>query len=140
MTTQEKSWKENGSLKFLQQIAVLSVLMATIIGGVVYVTARLARLESEVHHLNKQIVAINKFMMAGERFTAEDGKHLRNKIDRLEAEIRGYPPQWFRNNFSDLRLEVKDLRVSIVALNNSVATLKIRAEKQDNLEHKYEPK
>jgi hypothetical protein len=81
---------------------------------------RLSYLEQNVQEL---IVFKNK----GDRFTNEDGVRLENKIDTLASQVGAFPPQWFRDDFRELRETVVDLKKVVRKLGDSVLML----EKQD---------
>ena len=119
----------NGATKFLQRAVAVTVLATTIIAGVIYVTARLADLENDITYLKTEMEHLNSFMSAGERFTKADGDQLSAHLMRLEEEIRSYPPQWFRNNFDDLRVEVKELKATVSENNARMIALNLAIEK-----------
>jgi hypothetical protein len=107
--------KPNGNiaLKPVTFVTLMLILIGTVISGIIYISTTLGEMNTRLNFVDREVTSLMAFRDKGGRFTQEDAKALEIKILALETEIRTYPPAWFREDFKELKADVKYLRSTI---------------------------
>jgi hypothetical protein len=99
-------------------VGLMLALMATVIGGVIFMSVKLGSFDARLVHVEKGYEEFKSFKNVGDRLTRAEGTKLETKLLALENEMRTYPPEWFRADFKELKSDVRHLR-EVVELNKA---------------------
>ena len=100
-------------------LPALAVMMTVVIS----VTAASYRVGEKIGRVEARLAAVEMFANQGDRWTAKDGLETRNRLFRLEEELRELPPDWFEKQHDETRQEVMALRTEVTELKQAVGSM-----------------
>ena len=97
----------NGDMSNGKALTVnIAVMVCAVAAGAVSVALFV---QEQLHETELRMERFTEFMERGGRWTEKDGLENRRRIERLEADYKSLPPDWFRDKIEEMDQRIQQL-------------------------------